>query len=209
MTVIWKTRHKQVVMLEVPPEIPVQEPQDRNVIWKDYFEKRFFRYLFRPSLACREWRNYILVGALGIPVAKPLGMGEYRRGLRLTRSYLLSRRVMDCADGRVFYADGERAGDRCGLLEFAGQNLRLLARLHAAGYVHGGFHPLNELFYEEEGHMKIVWIDLATVKKPHFWQTGAGREQDLKMFLDPLGLSAEEEEELMRVYTDALAGYSA
>lgn len=205
-TVIWKTRHKQVVTVEIPEEIKVEDVQNRNVVWKDYYEKRFFRYLFRPSLAYREWKNYVLVESMGIPVAKPLAIGEYRKGLRLTRSYILTRRVMNCNDGRVFYPSSERNSDRKSAMEFAEQNMRYLGILHRCGYTHGGFHPRNELFHENNGKLEVIWIDLATIRKPRPWEVAERRATDLREFCDPLQFSAEEKERLMQIYKETLAG---
>ena len=51
--IIWKTRHKTVWKTALP-----QQNGGLTVVWKDYTNKRFWRFFFRPSFSAREAAGY-------------------------------------------------------------------------------------------------------------------------------------------------------
>ena len=155
--VIYHTRHKECRLL--PREI---SGLSYPVVVKRYYEKRFFRYLFRPSQAYREYCGFKLTSDAGIPAAKVVALGEIRSGVRLKEAFFVTEYLENFRDGDEFTLPG---CDKKMRDEFIRINLRFLAKFHAAGLVHGGFHPRNELFrINDDGVMEVVWIDLATVK---------------------------------------------
>ncbi len=206
---LWRTRHKKVVRMEVPAEYAVDGRSDFQVVWKHYGEKRFFRYLFRPSLALREWKGFETAGSCGIPVARVLAAGEKRRGLRLVSSYFMTEMVCGSGDGDDFLPGGAREQDEALAAEFAEKNLKLLAKLHRSGAVHGGFTPRNELYVltgsEERGQrLDVVWIDLATCRKVPFFKRKRLQNKDLDYFLSPWRFAPERREELYEIYLEEL-----
>ena len=88
--------------------------------------------------------------------------------------------------------------------EFIRINLLLLAKLHAAGLVHGGFHPRNELFrINSDGVMEVVWIDLATVM-PIGRSRRFSPENDIERFLSEFALTAEKKAGYSNIYRNNL-----
>lgn len=209
--ILWRTSHKMVVRFEVPAAVAPDQQENYQVVWKVYHEKRFFRYLFRPSLAFREWEGFQLVAACGIPVGKVLAAAEVRRGVRLTRSMFATEFIPCTGDGDDFMLRGCRREDRELAREFVEKNLRLLAKLHRAGLVHGGFTPRNELYIlkpESESRpgdrMDVVWIDLATCRKGSLFTRKKRQKKEMEYFLSELRREPEFVEEMRQFYTAAL-----
>ena len=207
---LWQTRHKVVVRYTVPSGV-LPEKENYQVVWKYYREKRFFRYLFRPSLAFREWKGYKKVEAVGIPCAKALAAAENRRGMRLLESFFVTEMVQCSGDGDDFCPGGCFENDAGLISEFAGKNLQLLARLHRAKLVHGGFTPRNELYIlkkdasaSEKERMQIVWIDLATCRKVPFYKRKKLQKKDVDCFLSMLNLSPATKDALYQFYLEEL-----
>ncbi|MCI7642937.1 MAG: lipopolysaccharide kinase InaA family protein [Lentisphaeria bacterium] len=190
--VIWKTRHKCVTKCEFMVNGVL-----KTLVFKRYYEKRFFRYLFRPSLAAREAKGYGIVNAADIPCATLLGYGEIRHGVRLNECFLLTEYLAGTRDGEVFCPGGALT-ERIDLRdEFCRQTLSMLKNLHRKNYIHGGTHPRNFLWRQSEaGDLSVIWIDLATVKRGC-----PGKQQlDVENFLAPLLLKPEEAEKYRRFY---------
>ncbi|MBR7155754.1 MAG: hypothetical protein IKD22_02860 [Lentisphaeria bacterium] len=207
---LWQTRHKVVVRYTVPDGM-IPGAKEYQVVWKYYREKRFFRYLFRPSLAFREWRGYKNVEALGIPCAKVLAAAENRRGVKLLDSVFVTEMVRNTGDGDDFCPGGKFENDTEIAREFAEKNLRLLAKLHKNDFVHGGFTPRNELysFVPESdavsgNRLRVVWIDLATCRKVPFFKRKKLQKQDVDCFLSMLKFSPGVEAGLRQIYHEEL-----
>ena len=203
---LWQTRHKAVVRYTVPSGV-LPEKENYQVVWKCYREKRFFRYLFRPSLAFREWKGYKTVEATGIPCAKVLAAAENRRGVKLIDSVFVTEMVQCSGDGDDFCPEGRFENDTGLILEFAEKNLRLLAKLHRTKLVHGGFTPRNELYILNneasdtgKNRLQIVWIDLATCRKVPFFKRKKLQQKDVDCFLSMLKLSPENKDALYQFY---------
>jgi tRNA A-37 threonylcarbamoyl transferase component Bud32 len=87
--------------------------------------------------------------------------------------------------------------------------LKLLAKLHRSGAVHGGFTPRNELYVltgdDTDGQrLNVVWIDLATCKKVPFFKREKLQKKDLDYFLSPWGGASARREELHKIYLEEL-----
>ena len=155
---IWQTRFKEVQLLTVP-----SDDGGYRVAFKNYHEKRFFRYFLRPSLATREAHGFAVVARLGIPVAEVLAFGENRRFLNLVDAYFVTKFEEGTKTMDDFLAHPEEHDKLLALLR---DNIIRLAQLHAAGYIHGGAHPRNILWKESPGGgLESIWIDLATVRR--------------------------------------------
>ncbi|MBR7121386.1 MAG: hypothetical protein IKC94_04000, partial [Lentisphaeria bacterium] len=120
--VIYRTRHKECRLIAGETPVPA--------VFKLYREKRFFRYLFRPSQAYREYCGFQLTSQAGIPVAKVIALGEKRSFLRLKEAFFVTEYLTGFQDGDLFTEPGcdEELKDR-----FIRINLEYLARLHNAG----------------------------------------------------------------------------
>lgn len=210
--VLWQTRRKKVVRFAIPPEYAPGNPPDYQVVWKFYGEKRFFRYLFRPSLAFREWNGYKLAEDCGIPVAKVLAAAENRRGVRLKDSIFVTEFLRCTGDGDDFRCGGCRVQERELAMEFTRKNLLLLVKLHRAGLVHGGFTPRNELYIlkpdgsgQPGDRMDVVWIDLATCRKVPWLLRRYLQRKELAVFLEQMDFPPETIAELRQFYLAAMA----
>ena len=187
--VIYHTRNKECRLLSEGTPVPL--------VFKLYREKRFFRYLFRPSQAYREFLGFKLTAEAGIPVAKVIALGERRSFLRLKEAFFVTEYLTGFNDGDEFTHPGcnEKLQD-----EFIRINLEYLARFHNAGLVHGGFHPRNELYkLDDAGNMIVVWIDLATVA-PEGKRKRFSQQDDLSRFLKEYKFSPEKEQEYRSFY---------
>ncbi|MCI5778973.1 MAG: lipopolysaccharide kinase InaA family protein [Lentisphaeria bacterium] len=152
-----RTRFKEVRALAVPGG-----NGDIRVAFKVYREKRFWRYLFRPSLAAREARGFAAAAKLGIPLVEILACGERRRRLNLLEAYFVTAFAEGTRTLEYFHEHPEQRGTLLALLK---ENIVRLGQLHAAGYIHGGMHPRNVLWRESgDGGADSIWIDLATVR---------------------------------------------
>ena len=155
---IWQTRFKDVQLLSVPGE-----NGGYRVAYKNYEEKRFWRYFLRPSLAAREAEGFEVVKSLDIPAAEVLAFGEIRSCLNLKRAYFVTR-FEENTETLLYFKEHPQEHET--LLALLKENIRYLARLHAAGYIHGGAHPRNILFRRHEnGTLESIWIDLASLRK--------------------------------------------
>ena len=157
--VIWKTRFKDVCLLNIPDGAE----KEMRIVVKNYRERRFFRYFFRPSLAAREAAGFQVVRSLGIPTAEVLAFGEKRFCGSLLSAFFVTK-YEEGTESLLFLQEDQGAREL--LLELLKENIRYLAKLHAAGFAHGGAHPRNILWRKsEDGSLSSVWIDLATCRK--------------------------------------------
>ena len=155
---IWKTRFKDVQLIQLPEELG-----GYRIALKTYAEKRFFRYLLRPSLACREAEGFRVIESLGIPVAQVLAFGEKRNISHLQEAYFITRFEEGTETLLCFQ---EHPEEQANLMQLLVENIRYLAQMHAAGYVHGGAHPRNFLWKKDaNGVLQSIWIDLASVRR--------------------------------------------
>lgn len=107
----------------------------------------------RRSKACRSFLNSQALQHLGIDVPAPLAYAEERRGIRLGRSWYLSKAV---------------AGDTIRFYEMrpdCDPMLRALAlsmlRMHLSGVLHKDFSPGNAIVHrKEDGDYLINYVDL-------------------------------------------------
>lgn len=155
---IWQTRFKDVQLLDVPGE-----NGGYRVAYKNYEEKRFWRYFLHPSLAAREAKGFEVVKSLGIPAAEVLAFGEIRKFFNLKRAYFVTRFEENTETLLYFIGHPQEHETLLALLK---ENIRYLAGLHAANYIHGGAHPRNILFRRHEnGTLESIWIDLASLRE--------------------------------------------
>ena len=115
--------------------------------------------------------------------------------------------VSGSGDGDDFLPGGSRVQERELAQEFIEKNLLLLAKLHRAGAIHGGFTPRNELYILNneasdtgKNRLQIVWIDLATCRKVPFFKRKKLQQKDVDCFLSMLKLSPENKDALYQFY---------
>jgi len=191
----YQTRFKNVSLLTVP-----SAEGDYRVAFKISREKRILRYLFRPSLAVREARGFDAAASLGIPVVEYLALGEKRCCLKLVSAYIVTR-FEENTESFLYFL--ERPELRAELMALLKENIVRLAKMHVAGYIHGGAHPRNFLWRRNpDGTIKTVWIDLASVRK----MTRSNRKwwkyilTDLTDFAESFQLAQADLDELMAEY---------
>ena len=202
--VLWNTRNKSVCRAVCPDEL-----YSGAVVIKSYYEQRFLRYFLRPSLACRETEGYLTVQKFGIPTAEVLAYGEKRNVWWLSSSFVITRYVPGTRNGAYFCKETGPGHGTCDMMVFCLKLMEMLATLHRNGYCHGGTHPRNFLWSGSGEEMRIIWIDLASVKShpdPTLFAQKAAA--DLKSFFHPLGLSREQTLEALRQYESCNPAYS-
>lgn len=156
---IWQTRFKDVQLISVPDS----SGNSSQIVLKNYREKRFFRYFFRPSLAAREAAGFETVKSLGIPAVEVLAFGEKRFFGCLFYAFFITA-YAENTETLQFFINAQ--ADREALLKLLKENIQYLAKLHAAGFIHGGAHARNILWRKsEDGSLNSIWIDLATCRK--------------------------------------------
>lgn len=193
---IWGTSSKFVLLLTAP--------DGTRAVYKSFRAgSAVFRTRFRFAPTTKEAVNYALAASLGIPTPEVLGAGETRRFGKLTGAFLVTRYVEGSADGRVFVPGGERAGDTAARDGFTREQLRLLARLHDAGYRHKGFHPGNLLTGGNAGMAPALWIDVADCR-PFGWGRALRQTaRDLTEYFRCFDFDAEMRREFLRGYLAA------
>lgn len=129
--------------------------------------KTFWRYMFRPSLPWREALHYSWLHELGVPAPRVLALGDTRVSFVLKESFIITDFLAQTHDGRIFMPKGQfRTGYEDLCREFCIGNLKLLAKVHDAGYFHKASHPRNFLFRGDTPEsMEIFWIDVARMRK--------------------------------------------
>ena len=191
---IWLTRFKEVQIIDVPNN----DNTITKIAFKNYHEKRFFRYFLRPSLAAREANGFKVIASLDIPVVKVLAYGENRKFFNLVDAYFVTKFEEGCKTFLDF-GHNPQGEDRTKLFNLLTENIKRLALLHKAGYTHGGAHPRNFLWNEDNGQLQSIWLDLATVRKMSKinWKYLL---TDLSDFTEYYQLTQEELDKLMEVY---------
>lgn len=194
-TTIWQTRFKDVQLLTVP----ASQDKSFKIAFKSYREKRFFRYFFRPSLAAREAIGFEVIRNLGIPTVNVLAFGERRILGHLIDAFFITEYEED-TETLLFFNDNP--GDRETLLSLLKENIKYLAKLHAAGFIHGGAHPRNILWRKDNnGKLESIWLDLASLRK-----AGRGKRYwkyiltDLADFSERFTLTQDELDMIMAEY---------
>ena len=202
--VLWNTRSKSVCRAQCPAEL-----YSGDVVIKSYYEQRFLRYFLRPSLACREAEGFLTVRKFGIPTAEVLAYGENRSVWWLSSSFMITRYVPDTRNGAYFCRGNGPGYGSADQMVFCLKLMEMLATLHRNGFCHEGTHPRNFLWSGTGEGMRIVWIDLASVKShpdPTLFKQKV--IADLKAFFRPLGLSREQTLEAIRKYESCNPPYS-
>lgn len=202
---IWQTRFKAVQLLEVP-----FEGSSYKIALKFYREKRIIRYFLRPSLATREAMGYEVMEKLGIPVAEVLAYGEKRNIIRIKEAFIITKYV-EGTENMLYFKEHEEEHEA--LLSLLKENIRYLALLHRANYIHSGLHPRNILWKREAGNsVRSIWIDLATVRNvenhKEYWKYIL---TDLSDLTETFHLSQKELDMLMAEYRkihDLEVGYT-
>lgn len=199
---IWKTRHKEVWKCRM--ETPAGP---KTVIYKCSYSSRPLFYAVHYSKNAREAANYRGLAAIGIPVARLLGCGDFRDGRILRRSFLVTEFAEGFRDGRAFLPGG--AAERESELrdEFLRGNLRHLAKMHEAHCTHRGFLPNNLLWRKQEGEAapELLWIDVTSAFFCPLPERLFAREiiRDLATLFTAMKLNEELRAELIRFYLDA------
>jgi tRNA A-37 threonylcarbamoyl transferase component Bud32 len=191
---IWQTKFKEVQIIDVP----INDNEKIKIAFKNYHEKRFFRYFLRPSLAAREAKGYEIVESLGIPVVKVLAYGENRKFFNLVDAFFITKFAENCKTFLDF-TNNLNLENKDILLQLLNENIKRLALLHKAGYTHGGAHPRNFLWIENDDQIESIWLDLATVRKMNKinWKYLL---TDLSDFTEYFHLTQEELDNLIQEY---------
>ncbi len=162
--VLWQTRNKFVLLLELP--------SGKKVVFKAPARvKNFLKYCLRPSPWGKEALNFYRIQQMGIKTVNFLAAGEFRTFFKLRKGFLITEFAEGFSDGFDFCPDGARNAETALVREFAEQNFRLLAKLHNNRFIHNGFTPGNMLYRErpeadaEGNRLEIQWIDLASCAK--------------------------------------------
>lgn len=200
--VIWMTKQKYVLKVSC---------SGRNYVFKSYRKVRDVRkYICRLSPCGFEARNYQLLAEAGLPMAKLLAAGDTRRFFLLKNMFLMTEFAENFRDGRDFQPAGAVYSDMVLREEYIIRNLRLLAKCHDAGFIHGGFTPANLLYSlreepDENGNlMDLCWIDVATCRKFSLLYPPRKMVTDHWHFFKFLNIRGEELERYLRVYYDAV-----
>lgn len=165
--------------------------------------KKFWRYIFRPSLPLREVLHYHLLEQANFPVPRVLAVGEIRHFLQLKKSFLITEFLDNTADGRVFMPGGKmRTGFEDLRKAYIQKHLQLLAQLHDRGFFHKAFHPRNLLFRgNTPDSLELFWIDVARLRR-----AGNIRRAiivDLHTFFRDMRLDEAQTREMLAVYLAA------
>ncbi len=163
-----------------------------------------WRYICRPSLPLRECLHYEVLQKFAIPIPQILAVGDTRKNFVLKESFIITGFLDNTADGRIFMPGGKfRTGCEELRRAYCIENLKLLARLHNAGYFHKAAHPRNFLFRgDSPENLEVFWIDVARMRKMHSPRRSV--TVDLHVFLRDMNLPRQEVEELLEIYFQEL-----
>ena len=193
---IWDSNNKTVELCQVP-----EEAGTFRIALKRSGEQRFWRYFLRPSLALREYYGFREATRLGMPCVEVLACGENRNGFRLKESYFVTRFAEDTYQMQEYEFDYPRHEAHAEMLALLSELMTQIARLHAAGFRHGGAHGRNFLCRKQpDGKIEILWIDLATLRR--FSRRKRWKEilLDLSDLLEYFDLSKDELAQLQEIY---------
>ena len=164
--------------------------------------KTFWRYICRPSLPLRECLHYEILHKLAIPIPQVLAVGDTRENFVLKESFIITAFLDGTADGRIFMPGGKfRTGYEALRQAYCLEHLKLLARLHNAGYFHKAAHPRNFLFKgDTPENLEVFWIDVARMRKMHSAKLAV--TVDLHVFLRDMLLTRDEVKFLLEFYLE-------
>lgn len=193
--VIWRTRHKTVYRVRLPNKFDGEE-----IVWKDYVNKRFWRFFFRYSFTAREFLGYRKAMELGILVPRVLAVGEKRSWTKLRSCFIVTEYVKDSRNGIDFCHDGPLSKDPA-KKAYCKQNIHYLAQLHNAGCIHGAALPQNMLWrINRDSRLEVYWIDLAEVRARSGRRLANGIRNDLRALLGNLEFDEETTEQMINYY---------
>ena len=159
-----------------------------------------WRYICRPSLPLRECMHYEILYKLDIPIPQILAVGDTRKNFVLKESFIITGFLDDTTDGRIFMPGGKfRTGYEELRRAYCVEHLKLLARLHNAGFFHKAAHPRNFLFRgDTPENLEVFWIDVARMRKMRSAKLAV--TVDLHVFLRDMLLTKDEVKFLLELY---------
>jgi len=197
--VLWRTKKKTVLRLKTASGL--------DVACKWCVRIRWLPYGFSWTQATKEAYKIKRLARLGLPLVKLVAVGEGRGFFRIRNCFLVTEFADGFLDGRYFF---ESMSHETALRdEFTRGNFVLIARLHDAGFYHGGFTPMNELWRKlpepdaEGRQMEFRWIDVARCRRAWGRRLKQRIAEDLGYFLWHYTLTQEERRGFLRVYLDA------
>ena len=197
--VLWQTKRKTVLRLKSASGL--------DLAYKWCVDIRWLPYGFSWTQAMKEAYNFKRLAHLGLPLVKLVAVGEERGFFSIRNCFLVTEYADGFLDGRHFF---ESFSHETGMRdEFTRENFRLIARLHDAGFFHGGFTPMNELWRKlpepdaEGNRLDIRWIDIATCSRAWGQKLKRLIAEDLGNFLRFYSFTEEERREHLRVYLEA------
>ena len=197
--VLWQTQKKTVLRLKTASGL--------DLACKWGVDVRWLPYGFSWTQAMKEAYNFKRLAHVELPLVKLVAVGE-ERGFFSIRNYFLVTEYADgFQDGRYFFESFSY--EPWMRDEFTRRNFALIARLHDAGFCHGGFTPMNELWRKlpepdaEGNRLDIRWIDIATCSRA--WGQNLKRliAEDLVNFLRFYSFTEAERREHLRGYLEA------
>jgi len=197
--VLWRTKNKYVLRLKTASGLDLAYKFGTNIRWLPYG--------FSWTQAVKEAYKIKRLVHVGLPLVKLVAIGEDRGFFRIRSAFLVTEFADGFLDGRCFF---ESLSHETALRdEFTRGNFILIARLHDAGFFHGGFTPMNELWRklpepDAEGRsMEFRWVDVARCRRA--WGRGLKRRiaEDFGNFLRFYPFTAEERREHLRTYLEA------
>ena len=198
--VLWQTRNKFVLLLELP--------SGRKVVFKAPARiKNFLKYCLRPSPWGKEASNFYRIRQMGIPTVHFLAAGEFRRFFKLRKGFLITEFAEGFSDGFDFVPGGALADEPVLVRKFVEQNFRLLAILHNNCFAHNGFTPANMLYRKHTGAgdgdspLEILWIDLASCSRISLpWNSCRRFAQDMVHFFSYFNFTDDEKRHYLEIY---------
>jgi tRNA A-37 threonylcarbamoyl transferase component Bud32 len=143
---------------EAPPGARAIKSDARRSVWSvpdvdgGLLVKRFevrggevLKYALRPSRARSEYRAMEAFVRLGLPVVRPIGFGERRRGAALREAWFVGRLVPAARTLSEALLAARGRGDEAGVRNLARAALHLAAQLHAHPWLHRDLHSGNLL----------------------------------------------------------------
>lgn len=196
---IWQTSSKSVWKVTLPEELG-----GLTVAVKKARAKKVLTYLFRKTPSAQEAVNYVILEALGLPMAKFLAVSDERKFFRWQESTFVTQFADNVADGRLFMTDGDEVNNHDLKSQFILMNLKYIAYLHSIYFFHKGFKPYNILWSKspEQDKLVLTWIDVSTCR--FCSKKGFNKRiiHDLKDFLNRLNLSEDELGKFIAYYRD-------
>lgn len=198
--VLWKTRNKFVLLLDLP--------SGRQVVYKAPLRvKNFYKYLLRLSPYGKEAANFRNLQKLDLPLVKLLAAGEDRCCFKLKSGFLVTEFAGNFANGRDFIPAVNKVNDSALTEEFIRRNLAYLGRMHRAGWAHRGFTPANLLYRvlpeptADGDRLELRWIDLAScIKLTIFHNRRRQMVRDLSLFFHYFDFTEAETADLLTTY---------